>query len=92
MVPRPKSSLWMEKLKNYDLHTRKFVDIVCPRDLAGAMVPCTFVGFTASLAEELGDDRIRVIGFQMAQEANHTGNHYRNHTTTVSARIYGRRM
>ena len=85
------------KLKNYDLETRKFVDIVCSRDLAEkertsghVMVPCTFVGFTMSLAEELGDDRIRAIGFQMAQEANYTGNHYRNHTTKVSARIYGR--
>jgi hypothetical protein len=84
------------KLRNYDLVTSNFVDVVCPRDIlasesqATLEYSTTFVALAASFATKFDDERICKVAFEMYQEAMHTGNHNRNQRVTVPPRAYGR--
>ena len=83
-----------DKLQNYDLETNQFVEVLCPRTTAddGAFIPASPVGWMIMIAAHLNNAQLHQNTMDFKERQNHTGNHYRNHTTKVSARAYGRNM
>ena len=73
------------RLLNYSVIENEFVPVVSSDCCdVSRMIPLTQLGAQLQAGRNIDEATAEQIA------ANHTGNHYRNHTTKVSARIYGR--